>query len=136
MYKLEPALAEGGELTIFAPHLDVVSHVHGRYIYEIGYHVLPYFLNQWDRFKHIPLGVLAHSTHVRGDGRYQNGTEHPRATVNLATRLSPKDCEKLALGYQNPDDIDLDDWLGRENEGILYVPKAGEMLYRVRETAA
>ncbi|MBK8129052.1 MAG: DUF2088 domain-containing protein [bacterium] len=43
MYKLEPALAEGGELTIFAPHLDVVSHVHGRYIYEIGYHVLPYF---------------------------------------------------------------------------------------------
>ncbi len=135
MYKLEPALAEGGELTIFAPHLDVVSHVHGSYIYEIGYHVLPYFLNQWDRFKHVPLGVLAHSTHVRGDGRYQNGTEFPRAAVTLATRLSPKDCKKLSLGYQNPADIDLDDWLGRENEGILYVPKAGEMLYRVRETA-
>lgn len=67
MYKLEPALAEGGELTIYAPHLDVVSHVHGKYIYEIGYHVLPYFLKQWDKFKHIPLGVLAHSTHVRGD---------------------------------------------------------------------
>ena len=64
MYKLEPALAEGGELIIYAPHLDVVSHVHGKYIYEIGYHVLPYFLGQWDRFKHIPLGVLAHSTHV------------------------------------------------------------------------
>lgn len=135
MYKLEPALAEGGELTIFAPHLDVVSHVHGPYIYEIGYHVLPYFFHQWDRFKHVPLGVLAHSTHVRGDGRYQNGTEYPRATVNLATRLSLKACNKLALGYQNPDDIVLDDWLGRENEGILYVPKAGEMLYRVRETA-
>lgn len=135
MYKLEPALAEGGELTIFAPHLDVISHVHGSYIYEIGYHVLPYFLNQWDRFKHVPLGVLAHSTHVRGDGRYQNGTEFPRAAVTLATRLSPKDCKKLSLGYQNPADIDLDDWLGRENEGILYVPKAGEMLYRVRETA-
>ena len=66
MYKLEPALAEGGELIIYAPHLDVVSHTHGKYIYEIGYHVLPYFLQQWNKFKHIPLGVLAHSTHVRG----------------------------------------------------------------------
>jgi len=98
--------------------------------------VLPYFLNQWDRYKHIPLGVLAHSTHVRGNGRYKNGIEYPRATVNLATQLSPKECQKLALGYQNPNDIDLDDWLGRENEGILYVPKAGEILYRVREVAA
>ncbi len=44
-------------------------------------------------FKHIPLGVLAHSTHVRGDGRYENGIEYPRASVKLATRLSPQDCE-------------------------------------------
>jgi nickel-dependent lactate racemase len=132
MYKLEPALAEGGELTIYAPHLDVVSHVHGKYIYEIGYHVLPYFLNQWERFKHIPLGVLAHSTHVRGDGRFQNNIEIPRASVNLATRLSPADCQQLALGYQNPDEIDVAAWQNREDEGILYVPKAGEMLYRVK----
>lgn len=132
MYKLEPALAEGGELTIYAPHLDVVSHAHGKYINEIGYHVLPYFLEQWDKFKHVPLGVLAHSTHVRGDGRFHNNIEYPRASVNLATRLSPADCEKLALGYQNPDEIDLSDWLDREDEGILYVPKAGEMLYRVK----
>ena len=132
MYKLEPALAEGGELIIYAPHLDVVSHVHGKYIYEIGYHVLPYFLNQWDTFKHIPLGVLAHSTHVRGDGRYENNTEYPRANVTLATRLSPEDCDQLALGYQNPDEIDVSEWENREDEGILYVPKAGEMLYRVK----
>ncbi|MEZ4589783.1 MAG: lactate racemase domain-containing protein [Chloroflexota bacterium] len=132
MYKLEPALAEGGELTIYAPHLDTVSHVHGKYIYEIGYHVLPYFLQQWDQFKQIPLGVLAHSTHVRGDGRFHNGTEYPRAQVTLATRLSADDCARLALGYQNPADIDVAAWQNREDEGILYVPKAGEMLYRVR----
>ena len=134
MYKLEPALAEGGELIIYAPHLDVVSHVHGRYIYEIGYHVLPYFLTQWDQFKHIPLGVLAHSTHVRGDGAFDaaRGLELPRANVTLATQLSPEDCQQLALGYHNPAQIDPQDWHGRENEGILYVPKAGEMLYRVR----
>ncbi|MFO7678852.1 MAG: lactate racemase domain-containing protein [Chloroflexota bacterium] len=133
MYKLEPALAEGGELIIFAPHLDVVSHVHGKYIYEIGYHVLPYFLQQWDRFKHIPLGVLAHSTHVRGDGRFENGIEYPRASVTLATRLSPADCQQLVLGYQNPADINAADWQNREDEGILYVPKAGEMLYRLKD---
>ena len=133
MYKLEPALAEGGELIIYAPHLDVVSHTHGKYIYEIGYHVLAYFLQQWDRFKHIPLGVLAHSTHVRGDGRYENGVEYPRADVTLATRLSEEDCAQLALGYRNPVEIYPDEWQGREDEGVLYVPKAGEMLYRVRE---
>ncbi|HEX7557535.1 MAG TPA: lactate racemase domain-containing protein, partial [Leptolinea sp.] len=58
MYKLEPAVAIGGEVIIYAPHLKDVSHVHGRYIYEIGYHILQYFLQDWDRFKHIPLGVL------------------------------------------------------------------------------
>jgi hypothetical protein len=113
--------------------LDVVSHVHGQYIYEIGYHVLPYFLAQWEKFKHIPLGVLAHSTHVRGDGRYAHNTEYPRASVSLATKLSPEDCAQLALGYVNPDDIDVSEWQNREDEGVLYVPKAGEMLYRVRE---
>jgi nickel-dependent lactate racemase len=132
MYKLEPALAEGGELIIYAPHLDVVSHVHGKYIYEIGYHVLPYFLQQWDKFKHIPLGVLAHSTHVRGDGAFADGVEYPRANVTLATRLSRADCEQLALGYLNPDEVDAAAWQNRQDEGLLYVPKAGEMLYRTR----
>ena len=74
MYKLEPAVALGGEVIIYAPHLDVVSHVHGKYIYEVGYHILPYFLNDWERFKHIPLGVLAHSdacARLGRDGRME-----------------------------------------------------------------
>jgi hypothetical protein len=44
MYKIEPAVAVGGEVVIYAPHLDEVSRVHGKYIYEVGYHILPYFL--------------------------------------------------------------------------------------------
>ncbi len=136
MYKLEPALAVGGELTIFSPTLDVVSHVHGKHIYEIGYHVLDYFLQQWDRFKHVPLGVLAHSTHVRGGGRFVEGVERPNAAVNLATGLSPADCERLALGYVDPATIDFAEWENREAEGVLLVPKAGEMLYRVKKGAA
>jgi nickel-dependent lactate racemase len=132
MYKLEPAVAIGGEVVIYAPHLDVVSHVHGKYIYEIGYHILPYFLNDWERFKNIPLGVLAHSTHLRGSGVMENGVEKPNVRVTLASKISAEDCAKLNLGYLDPAKIKIEDWVNRENEGILYVPKAGEMLYRVR----
>jgi len=132
MYKLEPALAAGGELIIYAPHLREVSAVHGEHIRAIGYHVLEYFLKQWDRFSGFPLGVLAHSTHVRGDGRFEDGVEYPRARVTLATRLSPAECEQLALGYMDPDEIDPEEWAGREDEGVLLVRKAGEVLYRAR----
>lgn len=137
MYKLEPALAAGGELIIYAPHLREVSLVHGKHIAEVGYHVLPYILGQWDRFSHLPLGVLAHSTHVRGDGDYDRatGTELPRASVTLATQIPPEECAALGLGYLDPASIDVEDWRGREEEGILYVPKAGETLYRLREEA-
>ena len=140
MYKLEPAVAVGGEVIIYAPHLDVVSHVHGKYIYEIGYHILPYFLNDWERFKHIPLGVLAHSTHVRGSGVMEAGVEKPNVRVTLASQISEGDCAKLNLGYLNPASINVDEWKhrpddptgDREGEGILYVPKAGEILYRMK----
>jgi lactate racemase len=131
MYKLEPALEQGAELIIYAPHLDEVSHVHGKYIHEIGYHVLEYFLKQWDKFKHVPLGVLAHSTHVRGGGTF-DGVEHPNFTVTLASKIPPDVCKQLSLGYMNPNDIDVVDWQNCEDEGILYVPKAGEMLYKVK----
>lgn len=132
MYKLEPAVALGGEVVIYAPHLDVVSHVHGKYIYEVGYHILPYFLNDWDRFKHIPLGVLAHSTHLRGSGVMANGTEKPNVRVTLASKISAEDCARLNLGYLDPATINVDDWKGKEEEGVLYVPKAGEILFRLK----
>jgi hypothetical protein len=122
MYKLEPAIAVGGELIIYAPHLDVISHVHGRYIYAVGYHTLPYFLNDWECFKHIPLGVLAHSTHVRGSGVMENGVERPNVRVTLASKIPPEDCAQLNLGYLNPAEIDVETWKHREAEGIFYVP--------------
>ncbi len=130
MYKLEPAVAVGGEVVIYAPHLDVVSHVHGKYIYEVGYHILPYFLQDWERFKHVPLGVLAHSTHVRGSGVMDNGIEQPNVKVILASQVSPEDCARLNLGYLNPAEINVDDWKDREAEGTLFVPRAGEILFR------
>lgn len=132
MYKLEPAVAPGGEVVIYAPHLDTVSRVHGKYIYEVGYHILPYFLNDWERFKNIPLGVLAHSTHLRGSGVMENGMEIPNVKVTLASKIAAEDCARLNLGYLDPLRIDVAAWKDREAEGVLYVPKAGETLYRLK----
>jgi lactate racemase len=138
MYKLEPAIAAGGEVVIYAPHIDEISYTHGRLIDEVGYHVRDYFLKQWEKFKHYPGGVLAHSTHVRGLGEYDavTGIESPRINVTLATAISPERCRRVNLGYLNPAEINLDEWRGREAEGILLVPKAGEMLYRVKPAAS
>ncbi len=133
MYKLEPVVEEGGEVVIYAPHLDVVSRAHGKYIYQVGYHILPYFLNDWDRFKDIPTGVLAHSTHVRGSGVMVNGVEKANVKVTLASKISAEDCAKMNLGYLDPASIDPAEWKNREDEGILYVARAGEMLYKVKQ---
>ncbi|MDX6766903.1 MAG: lactate racemase domain-containing protein [Candidatus Methylacidiphilales bacterium] len=129
MYKLEPVLADGAELIIYAPHLHEVSLVHGKLITEIGYHCRDYFLKQWDRFKDYPWGVLAHSTHVHGIGTYENGVETPRARVVLATGIPEEVCRKINLGYRDPASIRVEDFRDREEQGILYVPKAGERLY-------
>lgn len=132
MYKLEPAIEDGGEVIVYAPHLDTVSHVHGKYIDEAGYHIRDFYLKQWDKYGHIPLGVLAHGTHLRGSGVFENGIEQARIRVTLATQIPQAACHQLGLGYLSLDEIHINDWQGRESEGILVVPKAGEMLYRVR----
>ncbi len=136
MYKMEPAIADGGEVIIYAPHIDEISYTHGRLLDEVGYHVRDYFLKQWDRFKHYPGGVLAHSTHLRGIGEYDaaTGVESPRIRVTLATRIPEERCRRLNLGYLDPESVDFAEWRGREEEGILLVPKAGEILYRIRGT--
>jgi nickel-dependent lactate racemase len=86
-YKLEPIVADGGEVIIYAPHITEVSVMHP-HIREIGYHNRDYFLGQWERFKDQPWGDLAHSTHLRGQGTWdpRNG-ERNRVTVTLATGI-------------------------------------------------
>jgi nickel-dependent lactate racemase len=136
MYKLEPVLADGGELIIYAPHIHEVSVVHGKLIEAIGYHCRDYFLSQWDKFKDQPWGILAHSTHVRGIGKMENGVEKCRARVTLATGISPEVCAKINLGYRDPATIDVESYANREDEGVLLVRKAGEMLYHLRNQPA
>ncbi|MRR31329.1 DUF2088 domain-containing protein, partial [bacterium] len=131
MYKLEPVLADGGELIIYAPHLREVCVSHGKHLLEIGYHCRDFFLAQWDNYKHYPWGVLAHSTHVRGIGTYANGVEHCRARVTLATQIPERVCRSINLGYRDPASIVPSEFAAREDEGVLYVPKAGEMLFKL-----
>jgi lactate racemase len=132
MYKLEPVVADGGELIIYAPHIKELSRTHGELIQRIGYHCRDYFLKQWDKFKHYPWGVLAHSTHVRGIGTYEDGVERCRIKVTLATGI-PKDvCESINLGYRNPDTIRIADYSDRERDGVLAVPNSGETLFHLR----
>lgn len=134
MYKMEPAIADGGEVVIYAPHIAEISYTHGGIIDEVGYHVRDYFVKQWDRFQKYPWGVLAHSTHLRGIGTYdaKAGIERPRIQVTLATGIPAERCRHVNLGYLDPAGIDVREWEGREDEGVLVVPKAGEMLYRLR----
>ena len=131
MYKLEPAIADGGEVIIYAPHITEISYTHGRMIDQIGYHVRDYFLKQWERFKDYSGCVLAHSTHLRGIGTFENGVEEPRIQVTLSTGIPEERCRRVNLGYLDPAVVDIAEWEGREDEGILVVPKAGEMLYRI-----
>jgi nickel-dependent lactate racemase len=133
MYKLERVVADGGEVIIYAPHIHEVSYTYGELLDEIGYHCRDYFLGQWERFKSFPGGVLAHSTHLTGLGNYdpETGIEKKRIQVTLATGIPAERCRKINLGYLDPESIDINEWKGHEEQGILLVPQAGEVLYRL-----
>jgi hypothetical protein len=128
-------VADGGELIIYAPHISEISIVHGAIIRQLGYHVRDYFVKQMPRFAHFPRGVVAHSTHVKGIGTYDNGIERPRITVTLATGISEAECRAVNLGFRDFRAIDKSAWAGREQAGLLLVPKAGETLYRLSNEA-
>jgi nickel-dependent lactate racemase len=133
MYKTEPAIADGGEVIIYAPHVKEVSYVHGRVIDEIGYHCRDYFVAQWDRFRAYPGGILAHSTHVKGLGTYDaaRGEERPRIRVTLATGIPPERCKRINLEYLDPSAVDPAEWDTESAGGSRAVPRAGELLFRV-----
>ncbi len=112
MYKTEPAVADGGEVIIYAPHLTEVSYTHGPLIDEVGYHVRDYFLKRSERFAHVPGMIKAHSTYVRGAGAYDasSDVEEPRIQVTLATRIPEERCRRINLGYLDWRDVDVADW--------------------------
>jgi nickel-dependent lactate racemase len=130
-YKVEPVVADGGEVILYAPHIREIAASHPQ-IHDIGYHCRDYFVKQWDRFEHVHWGVLAHSTHLRGAGVFDaaTGEERLRVRVTLATGIPEEVCRAVNLGYRDPASIDVDEFAA--DPGTLVVPRAGEMLFRLR----
>jgi hypothetical protein len=131
VYKLEPVVADGGELIVLAPHVHSFSETHGEAIARAGYHCRDYFLAQPERFAGVPLGVLAHGTHVRGLGSYDasTGVERCRIKVTLASAISRENCERAGLAWRDFRSIDPAAWAKRDD--VLVVPRAGEILHRL-----
>jgi len=131
MYKVEPAVAEGGEVILYAPHITELSFAYGDILRQTGYHVIEYYTSQWKRFKQYPIGVISHGPEVVGRGSFKNGVETHRVRLRLATGISEQLCQQVSLEYLDPASINLTDYIGRESDGILYIPKAGEILYQL-----
>jgi nickel-dependent lactate racemase len=129
-YKVEPVVADGGQVILYAPHITRIAAMHPE-IEEIGYHCRDYFVKQWERFAHYHWGVLAHSTHLRGAGTWNPVTgEHSRVTVTLATGIPEAVVRRADLTYLDPATVDPAA-LGADPETMV-VPDAGEILYRLR----
>jgi len=129
MYKCEAVVEDGGELIIYVPHATQLSEVHDATVHRLGYHVRDYFLAHMDRYQDASRAVMAYCCILKGSGAYENGIETPRIKVSVASGISRQLCEKLGLGYIDPADISPAEWKNRENDGILLVEKAGEILY-------
>lgn len=131
MYKVDPVVADGGQVILYAPHISVASETHGRFLAEIGYHCRDYFLGQPERFTAIPRTVLAHSTHVRGGGSWDAAHgENCRITVTLATGIPGQTTHALGLDYLDPDSVDAAEFAA--DPDTLVVPNAGEVLFRLQ----
>jgi lactate racemase len=129
-YKVEPVVADGGEVVLYAPHITEIAAMHPR-MPEIGYHCRDFFLAQWDRYRDVPRGELAHSTHLFGAGTYDpQAGEHQRVRVTLATGIPEDVVRRANLGYLAPETVRPDLWASEP--GTLVVPDAGEVLYRLR----
>jgi nickel-dependent lactate racemase len=129
-YKVEPIVADGGQVVLYAPHIREISTTHPQ-ILEIGYHCRDYFVKQWDRFKDLHWGDLAHSTHLRGAGTWDEvHGERLRVTVTLATGIPEDVTRSINLDYLDPAEVDPAAWAA--DPDTLVVPDAGEDLFRLR----
>ena len=130
-YKVEPVVADGGEVIVYAPHITELASSHPQ-IHDIGFHCRDYFVARWDEFQDVPWGVLAHSTHLRGGGTYDpvTGQERLRVRVTLATGIPAEVCRKVNLGHLDPASVDVAAY--ERDPDTLVVPRAGETLFRLR----
>jgi hypothetical protein len=104
-YKLGGIIEEGGELIIYAPHLNQISATHGKLIEKYGYAPLEQVREMVEGSEELRanLAVAAHLAHVSYSGsRNAEGRVVPRFRIVLASAVPEESCRRVNLGYMDP----------------------------------
>ncbi len=136
-YRLGPVIEEGGELIIYAPHLNSVSDIHGALIKKYGYMPLERIRELVETSEELQqnLCVAAHLAHVSFAGRRTaEGKIVPRYTITLSSALPADTCRQINLGYLDPSGFRRENYEG--DPDTLIVENAGRDLYLVQSLAA
>jgi len=131
-YRLGPVIEQGGELIIYAPHVNCISDTHGPLIERFGYAPLEKIRELVAQSPELQqnLCVAAHLAHVSFAGRrLASGAIVPRYAITLASAIDEATCRKVNLGYLDPAKFRPSDYQG--DAGTLVVEQAGRDLYLV-----
>jgi nickel-dependent lactate racemase len=131
-YKLGGIIEPGGELIIYAPHLQQISVTHGRLIEKYGYAPLEQVREMVESSDELRanLCVAAHLAHVSyASARRPDGTLGPRYRITMATGLDEATCRRVNLGYLDHRTVKIEDY--HDDPDTFVVPDAGRDLYLV-----
>jgi nickel-dependent lactate racemase len=135
-YKLGAVIEDGGELIIYAPHLNAISTTHGRLIEKYGYAPLETvreMVAYSDELK-ANLCIAAHLAHVSyGSSRNAEGQIIPRYRITLASAVTEEVCKRVKLGFLDHRTFRREDYDSDPNTFV--VENAGRDLYLVNEPA-
>jgi nickel-dependent lactate racemase len=104
-YKLGGIIEQGGELIIYAPHLNQISATHGKLIEKYGYAPLESVREMVEGSPELRanLAIAAHLAHVAyGGSRNADGQVIPRFRIVLASAVPEEVCRRVNLGYMDP----------------------------------
>lgn len=136
-YKLGSIIEEGGELIIYAPHLNAISTTHGRLIEKYGYAPLETVREMvaYSDELRANLCIAAHLAHVSyGSSRNAEGKIIPRYRITLASAVTEEVCRRVNLGFLDHRTFRREDYESDPNTFV--VENAGRDLYLVNKPAA
>jgi len=136
-YKLGSIIEDGGELIIYAPHLNTLSTTHGKLIEKYGYAPLE-SVREMVAFSdelRANLCVAAHLAHVSyGSFRNAEGVLTPRYRITLASGVPEEICRRVNLGFLDHRSFRRADYEIEPNTFV--VENAGRDLYLVNPPSA
>jgi nickel-dependent lactate racemase len=133
-YKLGAVIEDGGELIIYAPHLNAISTTHGRLIEKFGYAPLETVreMVEYSDELRANLCIAAHLAHVSyGSSRDADGKIVPRYRITLASSIPEDVCRRVNLGFLDHNSFRREAYEGDPNTFV--VENAGRDLYLVNQ---